>query len=404
MTQTKEDTKNYDMKCEFHEENKYKFICVTCKVAMCKVCIISKDHCGHETDLITKDSIEPITKEFKDINFKSIQECSNKIKEYLEISNKKFSKIEKEHSKNENFVSNEFKKINKLLQKTENDKIKELSTHFNTNKEINTNISNLANKYLKNIDQIQNKSKDLKDFNVESFNDNDIDEDSNNSNNNINEKILGFLKHYHQTKIVLKEISSESEIDELLCRYENITIQISSDKFKSSIGTIINLKMESKDPNKVTVNGQNFYIYKEGYTVPNGTTNLALGPSIKNLNVGSIPATVTSVVLLNGFNFKLLNGILPSSLQLLYVGAIKKPLLVGSIPPGVTSLFLLDGFDQKISEIPQMVGYMYVDDIQTEGIPLRSNIQIYKSPSCKQQFNNSTYVHPWTGFKIIEEN
>ncbi|EAL61263.1 hypothetical protein DDB_G0292278 [Dictyostelium discoideum AX4] len=33
---------------------------------------------------------------------------------------------------------NEFKKINKLLQKTENDKIKELSTHFNTNKEINT--------------------------------------------------------------------------------------------------------------------------------------------------------------------------------------------------------------------------------------------------------------------------
>ncbi|EAL61262.1 hypothetical protein DDB_G0292276 [Dictyostelium discoideum AX4] len=68
------------MKCEFHEENKYKLICPTCKVAMCKVCIISKGHRGHETELITKDSIEPITKEFKDINFKSIQECSNNIK------------------------------------------------------------------------------------------------------------------------------------------------------------------------------------------------------------------------------------------------------------------------------------------------------------------------------------
>ncbi|KAM9989913.1 hypothetical protein ACTFIY_005966 [Dictyostelium cf. discoideum] len=236
MTQNKEDSKKYEMKCEFHEENKYKFICVTCKVAMCKLCIISKDHRGHETDLITKDSIEPITKEFKDFNFKSIQECSNKIKEYLEISNKKFSKIEKEHSKNENFVIMN-SKINKLLQKTENDKIKELSTHFNTNKEINTNISTL-------------KLIDLKDFNIES-----LDNDNNNSNDK--DKILDFLKYYHQTKIVLKEITSESEIDELLHEYKYVTIQKSSENFKTSIGNVIKLKIDyiNKDPINVTVDG-----------------------------------------------------------------------------------------------------------------------------------------------------
>ncbi|EAL67503.1 hypothetical protein DDB_G0279893 [Dictyostelium discoideum AX4] len=89
--------------------------------------------------------------------------------------------------------------------------------------------------------------------------------------------------------------------------------------------------------------------------------------------------------------------------QTLYVGAIKKPLSGGSIPPGVSSLFLLDGFDQKIYEIPPSVSVIYVDDIQTEGIPITSNIQIYKSPSCKQQFNNSPCVYPWNCFKIIEE-
>ncbi|KAM9983123.1 hypothetical protein ACTFIZ_005720 [Dictyostelium cf. discoideum] len=399
MTQIKENTKNYDMKCEFHKENKYKFICSTCKVAMCKVCIISKDHRGHETDLITKDSIEPITKEFKDINFKSIQECSNKIKEYLEISNKKFSKIEKEHSKNENFVTNEFKKINKLIQKTENDKIKELSTHFNTNKEINTNISNLANKYLNNIDQIQKKLKNLKDFNVESFYDND------NNNCNDKDKILDFLKHYHQTKIVLKEITSKSEIDDLLSKYEYITIQKSSENYKGSIENIIKLKVDYiiKGPNKVTVDGTNYFIYKNGCEVPYGTANLALGPSIKNLIVGSIPVTVTSIFLLNGFDFQLFSGILPISLQVLYVGAIKYPLLIGSIPPNVNSLFLLDGFNQKISEIPQRVNYIYVGDIHSEGIPIKYNATIYKSPSCKQQFNDTSNVYSWGGCNVIEE-
>ncbi|KAM9963584.1 hypothetical protein ACTFIW_006817 [Dictyostelium discoideum] len=398
MTQIKEDSKNYDMKCEFHEENKYKFICVTCKVAMCKLCIISKDHCGHETDLITKDSIEPITKEFKDVDFNSIQECSNKIKEYLEKSNKKFNKIEKEHSKNENFVTNEFKKINKFLQKIENDKIKELSTHYNTNKEINTNISTLANKYLKNIDQIQKKLKELRDFNVQSLND-----DHNNSNDK--DKILDFLKHYHQTKIVLKEITSESEIDELLSEYEHITIQKSSDNLKTSIGNIIKLKIEylNKDPNNVTVDGTKYFIYKEGSQVPNNAPYLALGPSIKNLKVGSIPATVVNIILLNGFNFQLLNGILPSSVEVLYVGAIKKPLLNGSIPSGVSTLFLLDGFNQKISEIPPRISVVYVGDIHPEEIPLKSTLQIYKSPSCKQQFNNCNYVYEWEGCKVIEE-
>lgn len=33
------------------------------------------------------------------------------------------------------------------------------------------------------------------------------------------DKILDFLKHYHQTKIILNEITSESEFDELLSEY-----------------------------------------------------------------------------------------------------------------------------------------------------------------------------------------
>ncbi|KAM9953461.1 hypothetical protein ACTFIR_008532 [Dictyostelium discoideum] len=161
--------------------------------------------------------------------------------------------------------------------------------------------------------------------------------------------ILDFLKHDNQTKIVLKEITGESEIDELLSEYEYITIQKSSDNFKTSIGNVIKLKIDylNKDPNNVTVDGIKYFIYKEGSQVPYGTPYLALGPSIKNLKVGSIPAAVSYVILLDGLNFQLLNGILPSSLQVLYVGAIKKPLLNGSILPNVTSLYLLDGFNQK---------------------------------------------------------
>lgn len=109
------------------------------------------------------------------------------------------------------------------------------------------------------------------------------------------------------------------------------------------------------------------------------------------MKAGSIPATVVYIILLN--------GILLSSLQVLYVGAIKKPLLNGSIPSNVSTLFLLDEFNQKISEILPRISVVYVGDIHSEEIPLKSTIQINKSPSCKQQFNNSNYVYEWEGCK-----
>ncbi|KAM9964363.1 hypothetical protein ACTFIW_004123 [Dictyostelium discoideum] len=154
-----------------------------------------------------------------------------------------------------------------------------------------------------------------------------------------------------------------------------------------------------KDPKRVFFGGKECFIYKNDSIIPNGTTYVAIGPSVKTIEIGSIPTSVYCLILLDGFNVELTEGMLPQSIKYLFVGAIKKPLLKGSIPNGVRSLFLLDGFNQAISEIPQSVYELLLFDTPLTNFPYSNTI--YRTPKYKQQLTHSNvrscdfgYVEP----------
>ncbi|KAM9993928.1 hypothetical protein ACTFIZ_011894 [Dictyostelium cf. discoideum] len=102
--------------------------------------------------------------------------------------------------------------------------------------------------------------------------------------------------------------------------------------------------------------------------LPESVRSLDLGDIKQELIIGSIPNTVMSVFLLDGFNQKLTAGILPYGVRSLHLGDIKQELIIGSIPNTVTSVFLLDGFNQKLTAgiLPKRVTWLYISDIKQE--------------------------------------
>ncbi|KAM9988867.1 hypothetical protein ACTFIY_004897 [Dictyostelium cf. discoideum] len=83
-----------------------------------------------------------------------------------------------------------------------------------------------------------------------------------------------------------------------------------------------------KDPIRYTARGVKYFIYSNDSIVPVGTTHVAIAPS-------SIPTSVEYLALLNGFDVQLTEGMLPKTIEFLFIGAIKKPILKGSIPDGI---------------------------------------------------------------------
>ncbi|KAM9953456.1 hypothetical protein ACTFIR_008527 [Dictyostelium discoideum] len=382
----------FDNKCTLHNDYDYRFICSDCRVPVCDFCIVSKNHHrSHSIDFITSENCNQIFQEFKNNNFQFLIKCLDGDKELLNKSNEIFNELEEEHIQNVNTISNEFKQLHTILDSVEKDTIKHLVTHYDENKETHSKISKKLENNSKNAHLITNKYKEtINNFNIQQIFNNDQNIKGNNHQH------LELLKHCHQSQMLVKEKNTENKNNDLLNEFNKVTIENSMDIVKNSIKDTFKIKLSSatyKDPKRVKLGGGEYFIYKDGCVIPNGTLYLALGPSIKNLTIGSIPATVQRIALLNGFNLQLTEGLLPNSVQWLHIGAIRKPLIKKSIPQSVSFLFLLDGFNQEISEIPPSVTQIYLGDTSFK-IPqtLIKSVRVYKTPSCKQDLNGFNEV------------
>ncbi|KAM9983131.1 hypothetical protein ACTFIZ_005730 [Dictyostelium cf. discoideum] len=438
----------YDNKCAIHKDQDIKLICSACKVVVCLECIVTI-HNGHKFYRTDEENSKEIFEEFKNNNFQNLHKQIDINNELLNESNNLFKSLEDKHNKNVNTITEVFKQLHKLLQIIENDKTKQLVTLYDENKNINTIISTtihdnlnkinlIKNKYKNtinqiNIDQIinnnsnqhieilkhcyqsqqlikdnqnENKIKELmnqyKNVNIvnnsEQIKDSikEIFEISNSPSitnvpkrvidNNSNQHIE-ILKHCYQSQQLIKDNQNENKIKELMNQYKNVNIVKNSEQVKeiyviSDSPSITNVK----DPKKVTAGGYEYFIYKDDSIIPNGTTRVVIPPSVKTIKIGSIPTSVRYLILLDGFNVQLTEGMLPQSIRYLLVGAIKKPLLKGSVPNGVQHLFLLDGFNQEISEIPRPI-YFYLFDTPLTNFPYAQNI--FRSTKYKHQLTRS---------------
>ncbi|KAM9953459.1 hypothetical protein ACTFIR_008530 [Dictyostelium discoideum] len=224
--------------------------------------------------------------------------------------------------------------------------------------------------------------------------------DINNDNNNYQH--IEILKHCHQSKILIKDNQNENKINDLINQYKNVNIVNNSEQVRNSIKEIFEISnsvsiTNENDPKRVTLRGYEYFIYKNDSIVPNGTKFVAISPSTKTIKIGSIPTSVQSLLLLDGFNVQLIEGMLPQSIKSLLVGAIKKPLLKGSIPNRVKYLYLLDGFNQEITEIPPSA-CLFLFDTPLTNFPF-PNI-IFRTPKYKQLKNSN--VSDWDSVPIRE--
>ncbi|EAL67495.1 hypothetical protein DDB_G0279877 [Dictyostelium discoideum AX4] len=388
----------YDNKCAIHKGHDIKLICTKCKVVVCVECIVL-DHNGHKLDRIDVENSKEIFEEFKNNHIQNLDKQIGINNELLNKSNNLFKSLEDKHTENVNTITEEFKELSKLLPIIEIDKIKQLVTLYDENKDINTNISTIVHDNLNTINLITNKYKNtINHINIDQIINNNKNNINNNNNyNNNNYQHIEILKHCHQSRLLIKDNQNENKINELMNQYKNVNIVNNSEQVKESIKEIFEISdfpsiTNVKDPKRVTVVGIEYFIYKDDSIVPNGSGFVAIAPSVKTIKVGSIPKSVEYLLLLDGFNVELTEGMLPQSIKSLLVGAIKKPLLKGSIPNGVLNLFLLDGFNQEISELPQSVNSFYLLNTPFKNIPLSK--YIYRSPKYKQQLSHSN-VNNW---------
>ncbi|KAN0008746.1 hypothetical protein ACTFIU_009475 [Dictyostelium citrinum] len=374
-----DNTNKYDNKCAIHKTYDIKLICSTCKTVVCEDCIVTL-HRGHSFDHINVESSKPIFQEFKNNHLPNLCKQIDINKELLNKSNKLFQSLEVKHSENINTVTNKFKELFKLLPIVETDKIRQLVTLYDENKDTNTNITTIVEDNLNNINLITNKYKNTIIFlNIEQI-----------INNNNNQHIE-ILKHCHQSKLLIKDNQNENKINELISQYKNEDIIDNSKKVENSIKEIFEISSSpciESDPKKVIVGGIEYIIYKKGGHLPHGSNYVAIAPSVKTIEMGAIPVSVKYLLLLDGFDILLTEGMLPQSIQYLLIGNIKKPLQIGSIPKYVSHLILLDGFNQEISEIPQSVHSLYLFDTPFQKFGMCYQAHIYKSPKYKPKLNS----------------
>ncbi|EAL61995.1 hypothetical protein DDB_G0290861 [Dictyostelium discoideum AX4] len=102
--------------------------------------------------------------------------------------------------------------------------------------------------------------------------------------------------------------------------------------------------------------------------LPEGLESLYLGDIKQELVIGSILYTVKNVYLFDGFNQKLIPAVLPKGVKSLFIGDIKQKLIIGSIPNTVRSVYLEDGFNQKLAPaiLPEGVESLDLGDIKQE--------------------------------------
>ncbi|KAM9972713.1 hypothetical protein ACTFIR_012080 [Dictyostelium discoideum] len=390
----------YDNKCSIHKEYDIKLICSTCKIVVCNDCIVS-GHTGHKFDHIDAKNSKAIFEEFKNNHLQNLNKQININNELLNESNNLFKTLEDKHTENVNTITEEFKELSKLSQIIGNDKIKQLVTLYDENKDVNTNISTTIHDNLKIINLITNKYENtINQINIDEI----INNNNNNNNNNNTYQHIEMLKHCHQSQLLIKDNQNVNKIKELMDQYKNVNIVNNSEQVKNSIKEIFQISdspsiTNVKDPKRVTVSGQEYFIYKNNSVIPNGTIRVAIAPSVKTIEIGSIPTSVQFLLLLDGFDVQLTKGMLPQSIAYLLVGAIKKPFLKDSIPNSVSSLFLLDGFNQEKSEMPQSTS-LYLFDTPLTNFPFRN--QIFKTPKYKQQLTNQNHVINWGGVSAWE--
>ncbi|EGC40582.1 hypothetical protein DICPUDRAFT_146482 [Dictyostelium purpureum] len=187
---------------------------------------------------------------------------------------------------------------------------------------------------------------------------NKINNAINNNNDISSTEILNDLSNINNNNL------PEYKDNQLIVK-ENI-LELIKDLLNSCIDVVDDIPIVKKHLKTQKFLNKEFTIYEDGYDINDlNIRRLAIGP-IQRLPE-TIPATVTELLLLEGFNQPL--DFIPPTVEYLYLYNIKYQLTPYPISSTVTHLYLLDGFDQPLKFIPHTVQYLYLYNIKYQLTP-----------------------------------
>ncbi|KAM9996739.1 hypothetical protein ACTFIZ_001657 [Dictyostelium cf. discoideum] len=372
--------------CLTHSTQEITFICTSCDFSpVCNKCVVLKGiHFGHDIIEIDDESVLPILKEMNEKTIPRIDGLIKKNEDLLQGNTVKYKEVQEKHESNLQIISGQIKKLHTILQTVENNLNQQLITNLDENNDIN-NIFNMKTKEeLKILSKVISLKNDY----------NFIDQCQ-----NLNNKHIQIIKDSFQSKKILSCHFSD------LPDYLNPKVTISDesiDSIKDLFKLIISISIDKHQPShpkpksasKYKWGKLTFVVHNDGEFVPQGTKSLAIGEGHSLPKI--IPKSVKRLLLPNGFDQQL--QLIPETVCALYLFNIKCDLSKNSIPATVESLFLCDGFNQKITKgiIPKSVKEVFLYNIvqppDKNSIP-GTVIFVGRSPSFKHPLDVEPINH-----------
>ncbi|KAM9997867.1 hypothetical protein ACTFIY_007504 [Dictyostelium cf. discoideum] len=168
----------------------------------------------------------------------------------------------------------------------------------------------------------------------------------------------------------LKEINSDRYHD---WAWEALKANPSNKTFFQGDRNSINLKLCNVKPKQLPIVDQDYVILFDSKSYYIHSDNAIPGLHNfynikKQLTGNTIPPSVKSLTIHDGFNYPITKGIIPSTAKRLSLYRIKSDFELGAIPPTVTSLSLEAGFNLPLQPgfITNGVEYLSISEIQSE--------------------------------------
>ncbi|KAM9957489.1 hypothetical protein ACTFIW_011907 [Dictyostelium discoideum] len=147
--------------------------------------------------------------------------------------------------------------------------------------------------------------------------------------------------------------------------------------------------------NSFDSNGQTYYTignYVDIYEI----SSIAFGPNTIDIKTFSIPPNIKNVILLDGFNQEVPQNYFPNTVTTIIIHNISKPLSIGSLS-NIKNIYLKDGFNHPLESgiIPTSIQKLYLSPnfnqklFSSSSIPNSIVLEIfYSDPFDHTIFNN----------------
>ncbi|KAM9955670.1 hypothetical protein ACTFIW_002310 [Dictyostelium discoideum] len=398
----KDEKDENDSKCNIHQNEIISF-CENCNnMPLCLKCMCNDEgennetinHKGHSFLSICYKKIESIFNDFKNKHLNTLSSLMDLDDFLMQQLDDCMDLLTERHDLTIKKINNQFRQLHNLLSIVELDLIKQCNSFLESNRikclknksELENDkiiINNLLKKYNNNKNNNNSNNNNNNNDKKNNNNNNNDNSDNNNSDNYCNEENNKNDKENLNLISILKDNQISNEIISRR-KYSNFNLfndfdisfnKESIDLFNSSIKSITTIDIKPFEDRKnlkhlminkqLKLNDIIFKIDNNETIIQNDYSKLSIGNNC-NLELIKIPNNIKKLIICDGYKYEIGEGVIPKSIEKLYIGDIDKPLTNFSIPDNVKFLNIKCGYKFSLDQgiIPNSIHSLYIGEIK----------------------------------------